>query len=338
MKVVVLHSEVREGAAWDEEDVLVQAGAVSNALKELGHRTIAIPFSMNVEATIDRIRDVCPDLVFNLVETVNATGRFIHFAPDVLEYLKIPFTGSDSTALFTTSNKILAKTMMAGSGIPTPPWITVRGAARPECLPSSESFIFKSVWEHASVGLEEDSIASVETMGDLIDGIESCRGRTSGDCFAESYVEGREFNVSLMDEAGRPEVLPIAEILFDDFPPGKPRVVGYRAKWDANSFEYHHTPRSFEFAVVDRGLADRLAELSETCWEFFGLRGYARVDFRVDRNGVPWVLEVNSNPCLSPDSGFIAASERAGLDYRSVIERIALEALRSTRNSKAVVA
>ena len=117
-------------------------------------------------------------------------------------------------------------------------------------------------------------------------------------------------------------MLPPAEIVFDGYPPGKPRIVGYRAKWDAESFEYRHTVRSFEFERRDAPLVDSLRSLALRCWELFGLRGYARVDFRVDAAGRPWILEVNANPCLSPDAGFAAAAARAGLSFERVVERI----------------
>ena len=58
------------------------------------------------------------------------------------------------------------------------------------------------------------------------------------------------------------------------------------------------------------------------CWRLFKLSGYARVDFRVDSGNRPWVLEINANPCLSPDSGFFAAAARAGLSFREVVKRI----------------
>ena len=113
-----------------------------------------------------------------------------------------------------------------------------------------------------------------------------------------------------------PQVLPPAEIDFGDFPPDKPRIVGYQAKWDDESFEYHHTPRRFEFPSTDRALLAELSRLAADCWHQFGLRGYVRVDFRVDRDGRPWILEVNSNPCLSLDAGFAAAVQRAGITVR----------------------
>ncbi len=99
-------------------------------------------------------------------------------------------------------------------------------------------------------------------------------------------------------------------------------MVGYRAKWDESSFEYHHTIRSFDFPEEDSLLLDKLTKISKDCWDLFDLKGYGRVDFRVDLKGNPWVLEVNINPCLSPDSGFIAATVKAGLSYEEVIKRI----------------
>ena len=88
------------------------------------------------------------------------------------------------------------------------------------------------------------------------------------------------------------------------------------------SFEFNHTPRSFEFPGTDAPLLARLKELALKCWRLFDLRGYARVDFRVDREGRPWILEVNANPCLSPDAGFHATTLQAGLNFTEVLRRI----------------
>jgi D-alanine-D-alanine ligase len=124
-------------------------------------------------------------------------------------------------------------------------------------------------------------------------------------------------------------VLPPAEIDFVDYAPDKPKVVGYRAKWDADSFEYHHTPRRFDFPAEDASLLRQLTAIAKDCWRILGVRGYVRVDFRLDRDGKPWVLEVNANPCLSPDAGFFAAAQRAGLGFEQVIERILADAFRA---------
>jgi len=121
-------------------------------------------------------------------------------------------------------------------------------------------------------------------------------------------------------------MLPPAEMRFIDYPPGKWKVVGYRAKWDESSFESLHTQRSFEFPKSERPLLQNLMDIARRCWHLFGLRGYARVDFRVDERNQPWVLEINANPCLSPDAGFVAAASQSGLSYRQVVERIVQDA------------
>jgi len=268
-----------------------------------------------------RLRADRPDFVFNLVETVEGSGRFIHFAPSLLDHLAIPYTGSSTEALFTTSNKLLAKKMLQSSGVRTPQWFSADDLKRNK--PAVEgNFIVKSIWEHASIGLDDASVVCAGSFGDLAREIESRREKLGGDCFAEAYIEGREFNLSLLAGENGPDILPPAEIRFDRFPAGKRKLVGYRAKWSTGSFEYQNTPRCFDFSADEEPLIRRLRDIAGECWRIFGLRGYARVDFRVDDAGVAWVLEINANPCLSPDAGFFAASKEMGLHYREVVRRI----------------
>ncbi len=149
-----------------------------------------------------------------------------------------------------------------------------------------------------------------------------------GNLFIEEFVDGREFNLSVLGRRGaEPEMLPPAEIRFVEFPAGKPRMVGYKAKWDESSPEFGRTPRTFEFLDGMRRCSRGSAAIAGRCWALFGLRGHARVDFRVDGSGAPWVLEVNANPCLSSDAGFAAAAARAGLSMRDTVARIVADTL-----------
>ena len=134
--------------------------------------------------------------------------------------------------------------------------------------------------------------------------------------------------MSLIAAPTGPRVLPVAEMEFVEFPSTKPAIVGYAAKWDADSFEYRNTVRSFG---VEAALAVRAERLALACWELFALDGYARVDFRVDGSGLPFVLEVNANPCLSPDAGFAAALAQAGIGYAEAIGWLLADALRRAR-------
>lgn len=264
------------------------------------------------------MRSLDPDLVFNIVESVEGSGRLVYFAPALLDFLRIRYSGCPTEAIFVTSNKLLSKKMLHGAGIPTPGWVTLADVDR-EGTPAG-SWIIKSVWEHASIGLTEGSVVTAPSS--LVDGLHRAAASAAGDSFAELYIHGREFNVSVLAGPRGPEVLPLAEMVFRDFPEGKPRIVDYRAKWDEESFEFKNTVRSFESAPEDARLAEELRNLAAKCWNLFQLRGYARVDFRVDEAGLPWVLEVNTNPCISKQAGFLAAAGRAGLSQADVVARI----------------
>ena len=117
-------------------------------------------------------------------------------------------------------------------------------------------------------------------------------------------------------------LLQILEIQFVNFPADKPRIVGYAAKWAENSFESRHTVRRFIDPQQEASLCEQLGQVALRCWDIFQLRGYARVDFRVDADGQPWVLEVNANPCISPDAGFAAAAAEEDISYSEAIQRI----------------
>lgn len=323
MKIAILHAELPENAGRDELDVLDQVELVKKVLSDLGIESVTIPISLNFNKAVSDLQAAAVDCVFNLVESLNGIGRFIYMVPTLLDHLRIPYTGCSTEAIFLTTNKVLTKERLVADGLPTPEWQDgqdVIGNGLRIALPC----IIKPVWEDASVGLDDHAI--VHDPHILQEVLEK-HLNLYGNCFVESYIPGREFNLSLVaSKQGNAQLLPPAEIVFKDFPAGKPRIVGYRAKWDSDSFEYNNTVRSFDFDMNDETVLKRLAGLAMQCWQSFNLKGFARVDFRIDEQGNPWILEVNANPCIAPDSGFIAAAERAGLNTVMVIERIIADA------------
>jgi D-alanine-D-alanine ligase len=311
---LVLHEAIDAGARPDEVDALAQMEHVSAALRELGWPVAVLPTGLNLAVTQHEISRLAPAFVFNLVEALGGDGRMIHLVPSLLQSSQVPFTGSGSDALFLSSQKLLAKRWMHAHGIPTPPDFV----AGDERVDDKSSWIVKSVWEHASFGMDDGCV--VNSVPAARKRIDACAALHGGEWFAEAFVDGREFNVSLLEVSGRPEVLPIAEMTFVDYPRGKPKIVGYAAKWDATAPEYHATQRVF--AELPATELAALRNVALQCWEVFELRGYARVDIRMDAAGTPWVLEVNSNPCLTPDAGFFAAVTASGRTYTQLIELI----------------
>lgn len=323
MKITIVHQAVAADAPADECDVLDQAAAIRDALRARGHAVTLLPCTTDLGNMRRKLEVLAPDCVFNLVETLAGSGRLIHLAPAVWEVAGIPFTGSSAEALTLTTHKLLAKERMLAAGLSVPEWVGGALNAQRSTLDAQDAmngdWIVKSVWEHASVGLGDDSVLRGVTAAEAA-------ARLPEGFFAERYIEGREFNVGLLTGADGPETLPPAEIVFEAYPDGKPRIVGYPAKWDTASFEYAHTVRRFADPAADGPLLAELTRLARRCWEAFGLGGYARVDFRVDMDGRPWILEVNANPCLAPDSGFAAMLAQAGIDYGAAMERIVSEA------------
>ncbi|MBN2559387.1 MAG: ATP-grasp domain-containing protein [Phycisphaerae bacterium] len=328
MHAVVLHDDLPASARADEVDVFAQASEVETALSAMGYRTSRLSFSLDLGAVRTELRAREPDLVFNLVEAVAGLGRLLHLAPALLDTLRIPYTGAPTEAMFLTTNKLLAKRLLRLQGLPTPDYVEAGDGDCSVALRPGRRVI-KPVSEDASVGLEDDAVVQVDDREELEQLIRARVASLGLEVFAEHYIEGREFNVSMLAGPDGPEVLPIAEIQFVDYASGRPRLVGYRAKWDAESFEYSHTPRRFDFPARDTALLEELERLAHASWLLFGVRGYARVDFRVDVAGHPWILEVNANPCLSPDAGFAAAANRAGLSSVDVVRRIVSDALQT---------
>lgn len=297
----------------DETDTVIAADAVANALASLGYAAEIVALDLDLRA-VEALKTRRPHVVFNLVDAVNGDGRLAPMVPALLDALKLPYTGAPTAAWLDTLSKVATKLKLEHAGLPTPPWSETGSALDPDA-----KVIVKPVWEHGSFGMDATSVVrgreAVRKIGER-------NARWSTQHFAESYIPGREFNVALLDGVRGVEVLPISEILFAAFGEGIPEIVGYDAKWAPESAAYLGTPRRFGVEGDEPVLAAELKRLAVASWALFGLFGYARVDFRVDGAGRPFILEVNVNPCLSPDAGFAAAASEAGLAYADMVSRI----------------
>jgi len=313
-RVVILHDDVPPAAPTDQQDTLVQANAIATALEALGFGTTRMAFDPDLPTTAAALRELNPVAVFNLVESISGIGRLAHIAPAWIEALAIPFTGSGPAAMLTTTDKLITKLWLARASIPCPENHSATSIKSDDTL-----WIVKSTTEDASIGLEATSVMPASQVEAKI---AQAKHRFGGDWFAEQYIEGREFNLALLQTPDGVQVLPAAEIAFMQFPDGTPHIVDYAAKWDPDSFAYQNTVRLFPDSSADTNLIERMGTTALQCWDIFQLRGYARVDFRVDGNGIPWVLEVNANPCLAPDAGFAAALQQAGLSYEQAVAAI----------------
>jgi len=321
MKTAILNNYLGHSPSQDELDNLDETKAVEAALKELKFDVQIVPFSFDLRKTISALKRINPAFIFNLVESIEGHDSLAHFAPAILDSLGIPYTGCSTGAMYASANKVTTKNLLQTNGISTPKWATLDELTAKRSPLERKRIIIKHLWEHASEDIDDSSVFYAGDKKMLREAILK-RKKNLESYFAEEFIEGREFNVSLLEEKSGVRVLSPAEMTFVDYPKDKLRIVNYRAKWEEESFEYKHTVRTFDFEGKDRQLLSSLRAISKKVWNVFNLNGYARVDFRVDEKGNPYVLEINTNPCISPDSGFVAACIRDKIKYKEIISRI----------------
>ncbi len=324
LRVTVLYNDDRalaHGTADDRlavEGVIACAESVAHAVRRAGWDAELVPAVRDPVQLLASLRATSPDVVFNLVESVEGEARLEAAVAWVLELARIPYTGSPPVAMSLGLDKPTAKAVLRERGVPVP--VGALWARGDEPLPDAPPpWIVKPSREDASHGITTASI--VETPEQARARAREVIAAYAQPALVEQFLPGREFNLAVLGEGEGAEVLAPAEIDFGGLPPGHPPLVTYEAKWAEDSVVYKGTP-----SIPARALGPELARLLEAtaleAYRAIGLRDYGRVDLRLDAAGRPVVLEVNPNPDLSPDAGLAKAAARTGIAYEQLIVRI----------------
>ncbi len=310
----IIYNEPMQGALEDELDVMDQVVHVEQGIKDLGidvyRKGITEKFMDEVNALVLEK----PDFVFNLVESINNKGELNYFVPALLNLYGIPYAGNSHEAIFITTSKVLASRTMKLAGIANP---ACYFPSEMNLLKPGKKYILKPIWEDGSLGITADSVFICKPGYE-----DKLRGLSDSHWFIEEFIDGREFNMSVFSGKNGPEVLPVAEIVFVGYDETRPRIIDYKAKWEMDTFEYENTVRDFPGEKLDREVTRKLRQVAVDCWHLFGLKGYARVDARVDGNNNVFVIEINANPCIQPNGGFMAATRAGGYEFTVVLKRI----------------
>jgi len=298
---------------WKGRETNDDAESVGKALKDLGHTPKPYHLDLNIWEKLRKDKKEI-DVAFNLCDD----GFFSNpeLEPHVLamlEILGIPYTGSGFLSLAMCLDKARAKKMLSIHTIPTPQFQVFGNEAK---LEKNLKFplIVKPVHEDASIGIKDESI--VKNADELMKRVKYVIKEYKQQALAEEFIDGREFNVGFIGD----EVLPVSEIIFN-LPKSKPKIVSYAAKWEKESVEFRGTNRSCP-ATIDDELKKKLISLARKASGCLLCTGYCRIDFRVDKQNNPFVLEVNPNPDISEDAGFAAMAKAAGMTYADMIDRI----------------
>jgi D-alanine-D-alanine ligase len=300
---------VLKGGRSLEREVSLRSGAnVEASLRRMGHEVVPVDADQRLVRTLRAER---PDVAF---VAMHGRGGEDGTVQELLEILEIPYTGSGVRACERSMDKVLAKSLFAEAGVPTPAsWAFSEDAFRE--LGAADALgdirdrlglplVVKPAKQGSALG-----IAVAHEPGEIPRALMAALSYDDR-VVLERYVPGREIAVSVIG-TDDPEALPAVEAI----PRGR----------DFYDFEARYTPGITDFvapAPLEDGQAEEAARLALECYRVLGLRGFGRADMILDADGAFWVLEVNAIPGLTDMSLMPKAAEAAGMDFDTLIARV----------------
>jgi len=272
----ILYNQPHDNALPDELDVLDQVEYVEKNLNEIGIMTYRKGITADFMKEIAALAENKPDFVFNLVESISNKGELCYFIPALLNVYSIPFSGNPVEAMFITTSKVLTSKILKQAGITNPGFYFPSQLSR---LVPGNRYIIKPVWEDGSQSITGESVFTFTH-----DYIKKLEGYDDTHWLIQDFIEGREFNISILAGVDGPEAMPPAELIFRNSWNDRPKIVDFRAKWEKGTFEYENTVREFPGDKLKPSLKARIIETALECWHVFSLKGYARVDMRIGEN------------------------------------------------------
>lgn len=297
------------GERLSEESVAEMAQQALDAVRSLGREATLIPLQRSLLNFMGRIKEINPGVLINLVEGYYGRPQWESNVAGIFELLGLRFTGNAAKTLAFCQDKFKAKAVLKAAGLPTAPAQLMTEGTEP--IELKFPLIVKPNAEDASLGIYPDSVVRDEEA--LRKQVRRCLDNYKQPVLVEAFIDGREFNVSVM-ENGAPVPLPVSEIDYSAMPKDMPRILGYEAKWFEDNPLYQKTPPICPAPIDDETRA-RLQSLAGAAFRTMGCRDYARVDFRMDAKGRPFILEVNPNPDISTNAGYARALKAAGIEY-----------------------
>jgi len=329
LKVALLYNLSERLQKGEEKDILAEdaiieeIGAVESAVRALGHQCFVMAIHDEILTVMHWLQEIRPEVVFNLCESVYGNSCWEMNIPALLDLFRIPYTGSSPLTLGLCQDKGKVKDILQSQGILTPRYkIFDRGVGpvKGNIFP----IIVKPLHEDGSLGISKESVVFDDEA--LSRQIQYVIEKYHQPALVEEFIDGRELNAGLLEINGKVGVLPISEIDYSEFPERVPKICGYEAKWVTDSIEYQKSkpicPAPLEWVVKKR-----VEYIAVKAFKLFGCRDYARVDIRIDRNGKIYVLEVNPNPDISPESGMTRAIKAQGMTYEDFIGALLERAL-----------
>ena len=297
---------------------------VIETLREIGHEVRVLGTHDDLSGVRTAVEEFKPHIVFNLMEAFADVTTFDQNVVSYLELLGLPYTGCNPRGLILARDKALSKKLLAYHRIPVPDFTVVRHGRKPQLSKKMRfPLIVKSLFFEASAGISQASV--VENAEQLAKRVHFIHENLGTAAIVEQFIDGRELYVGVIGNE-RLETLPVWEMSFEKMPDNRWRIATERVKW-STQYQKRHGIMT-DKASLDDVLTERIHRMARRAYRALDLNGYARIDFRLDENGRPYVLEANPNPNLAYGEDFAESAEVHGLTYERLMDRILTLGLR----------
>ena len=311
--------ETSKGYSEQEINVWKTEYDVVSTLRAAGHEVRPLGVHDELKPIRDEIDSWKPDVVFSLLEQFHGEVIYDQNVASYLELMRVPYTGCNPRGLMLARGKDLSKTLVHYHRIPVPAFAVFpkhRKVRRPKRL--ALPLIVKSLSEDSSYGISQASV--VDTDEKLVERVVFIHERIGTAAIAEQYIEGRELYVGVLGN-DRLRVLPIWELEFGSMAQGSWPIATEKVKHDPDYQERRgilHGPAKDLIPEVRA----RIQRAAKRIFRTLELDGYARIDFRLSTESIPYFLEANPNPDIAQSQEFAAAALHDGLGYPDLLQRI----------------
>jgi D-alanine-D-alanine ligase len=292
---------------------------VVTTLRDMGHEVRPLGLRNNLSVIREAIDEWKPDIAFNLLEEFDGVAVYDQNVVSYLELLKMPYTGCNPRGLMLAHDKSLAKKILSYHRIASPDFFECPAGEkvkRPKRL--DFPLIVKSVSEEASLGISQASIVTDDEK--LKERVAFIHGTVGTGALVERYIEGRELYVGVLGNRHL-QVLPVWELVMDKMPEESRKIATERVKW-SHKYQTKYGITSGAAKDLPNGTAGEIQRIAKRVYRILGLSGYARIDLRLDPNQKVYVLEANPNAQIAHDEDFADSAARAGIAYKSLLQRI----------------
>ncbi|MDD5044944.1 MAG: ATP-grasp domain-containing protein [Candidatus Omnitrophica bacterium] len=303
---------------FDKEETVA---AIADAIRSKGHKVDLVEVSScNL---FSHFRHHPVDIVFNIAE--GKSGRYRESQiPAILDLLNIPYTGSNPLALALALDKTLTKKVLISEGIPTPNYQLFRMGR--EALNPALKFplIVKPNREGSAKGINLNNVVFDRVR--LYEEIDKVINEYKQEVLVEEFIEGRELTVGVL-ENGKTTIFPILEIDFSTCTKSNEYFYSWRVKEFQGNADLGLTPTFYCPARLDKEIENKVKEVALRTHHAIGCFDVSRTDIRLNKDNVPYVLEINPLPGLDPvESNLPMMAKAAGMKYEDLVGAILMSA------------